>query len=88
MQVNYLIARAFGKYIEFVRRGVRLLVAPWRASSGQVNTKCSWAQFSLLLFFFLLAFTSLPHFEAGLFALEDGLIAAAIHILAKKGPMA
>ena len=26
--------------------------------------------------------------EAGLIALEDGLIAAAIHVLAKKGPVA
>ena len=40
-QAIYLIARAFGKNIGFVRRGVRLLVAPWRASSSQVNTKCS-----------------------------------------------
>ena len=44
---------------------------------------------TLLAFFFvLLAFASLPHLEAGLFALEGGLIAAAIHVLAKKGPMA
>ena len=51
MQVNYLIARAFGKYIEFVRRGVRLLVAPWRASSGQVNTKCSGHNLVFYCFF-------------------------------------
>ena len=39
----------------------------------------------LTSFFVLLAFASLPHLEAGLFALEGGLIAAAIHVLAKRG---
>ena len=60
-QAIYLIARAFGKNIGFVRRGVRLLVAPWRASSSQVNTKCSGHNLVFLMFFWI----SLPslHFH-------------------------
>ena len=37
--------------------------------------------------FFLVSHTG-STIEAGLIALEDGLIAAAIHVLAKKGPVA
>ena len=56
----------------------------WHLDSGLIGFL--FAGNTLTSFFFvLLAFTSLPHFEAGLFALEGGLIAAAIHVLAKKG---
>ena len=58
---------------------------------GRFLTSGLWAYeglfpVTLLAFFFLLlAFASFPHLGAGLFALEGGLIAAAIHVLAKRG---
>ena len=78
------------KNIGIVSRGVRLLVAPWRASSSQVNTKCSTLNVLGTILSFVLFFVSHTGstIEAGLIALEDGLIAAAIHVLAKKGPVA
>ena len=59
----YIKSRAFGKNIGFVRRGVRLLVAPWRASSSQVNTKCSTLNVLgtfLSFVLFLLSLTLVP----------------------------
>ena len=58
------------KNIGFVRRGVRLLVAPWRASSSQVNTKCSG---HILVFCHFFVSHTVSTIEAGLMALEDGL---------------
>ena len=88
MQVNYLIARALVNILSLSAAvSVFLLLhGGLQVVRSTLKVQKFWAQFSLLLFFFvLLAFTSLPHFEAGLFALEDGLITAAIHVLAKKG---
>ena len=76
--------------IEFIRRGVRLfLLLHGGLQVVKSNTKCSGHILDFNVFFLdspCHHFT--PTLEAGLFALEDGLIAAAIHVLAKKGPVA
>ena len=57
---------------------------PW---FGQKTRFCLCDHFFHFMSFFLVSPT-VSTFEAGLIALEDGLIAAAIHVLAKKGLVA